>query len=135
MVPTPSFPMPFETVPCSIWLARDGGTDAYNNQVVEYADEPDWTGRCVYTPGRTRYDDTDDDFEQGRPHGDESELTVYLPKSLALDVRNGRIAVYPPDDQVLSGRVFDIVGQPYSFPRAAVPGDFSWAIEAGERLG
>ena len=135
MAATPSFPMPFDTTPCKVWCAQDGGVDAYGNRVVAFNENPDWEGECVYSPAWSGKPDTYDDRDQQRPNGDRVTLTVFLPKSFALDIRGGRIAVCPTDDPVLSAQVFDVVGQPFSFPRSNTPGDYSWAVEAGERLG
>lgn len=129
-----SYPMPFHAVPCSIWLAQDGGTDAYNNQVIEYNTDPDIETTCCYTPGTSK-PVTSDDIEDDRPHGDVATMTFYLPKSVNADLRSARIACYPTDDATLSGRLFDVVGNPYSYPRADTPGDYSWTIEGIEHLG
>lgn len=127
--------MPFDTTLCKVWVAVDGGVDAYGNQVVTYNVEPDWEGQCVYAPAQSHFPDTRDDRDQTRPYGDEAKLTVFLPKTFSLNIRNGRIAVYPPDDPIVSGVVFDVIGAPYSFPRSNTPGDYSWMVIAGDRLG
>lgn len=130
MAATPSFPMPFATVPCSVWLPVQSAEDAYGNVNHTYASWPDWTGRCVYSPSRTRYEQTANDFEEGRPHGSRVTLTVYLPKSFSLPLRGAQLAVYPPDDRHLYGKRFDVDGEPYSYMRANTPGDYSWQVEA-----
>lgn len=130
----PNYPMPFRAVPCSIWLAQDGGTDAYNNQVIEYNTDPDITTVCVYTPGTSK-PSTSDDIEESRPYGDTATVTFYLPKSVSADLRNARIACYPTSDTALSGRLFDVVGNPYSYQRENTPGDYSWVVEGIEHLG
>lgn len=123
-------------VPCAIWYPRESDPDAYGNRTAAYADEPDWRGLCCYAPGRrTNQADTADDIEDGRPHGDTALLTVYLPKSFSHQLRGALVAVYPDDDQVVSGRRFAVVGSPYSYPRADTPGDYSWEVEAVEHLG
>ena len=98
MAATPSFPMPFETVTCRVWLPVESVEDAYGNVNVSYSESPDWTGECVYSPSRTRYEQTSRDFEEGRPHGSRVTLTVYLPKSFSLPLHGAQLAVYPTDD-------------------------------------
>ncbi len=126
--------MPFASVPCSIWLANDAGDDEWGNQVIEYGDSADIITRCVYTPGRSK-PDTTNDIEDGRPHGATVDMTFYLPKDLVADLRNAIIACYPTDDATLSGQRFKVVGNPYSYPRANTPGDYSWSVEAVRYLG
>lgn len=123
------FPMPFRSVPCSIWLPTWVGPDEYGNTVLEYGIEPDVETRCCYAPGY-RKPDTSDDIEEGRPYGDRATMTFFLPKDVDADLRMALIACYPPDDSVVSGKVFRVVGEPYSYPRANTPGDYSWAVEA-----
>ena len=127
--------MPFGTVPCKVWVPIESEEDAYGNRTPVYAEEPDWEGGCCYSPSRTRYMQTDDDIGDGRPHGASMTLTVYLPKSLDIEMRGARLAVLPPDDAYLSGRLFDVVGVPVSYHRASTPGDFSWQVEAVEHVG
>ena len=122
--------MPFDTVPCSVWLPVSSEADAYGNTTVAYNEKPDWNGRCVYSPSRTRYEQTSSDYEEGRPYGASVKLTVYLPKSLSLPLHEARIAVYPKDDPHLYGKLFDVDGEPYSFMRSNTPGDYSWQVEA-----
>ena len=122
-----SFPMPFTPVPCSIWLA-ERESDEWGNDVVTYNQEPDMVTHCLYSPGG-RTPDTSDDFESGRPHGATVPMTFYLPKSVDADLREALISCSPPSDAALSGKVFRVVGEPYSYPRENVPGDYSWVIE------
>lgn len=135
MVAIPSFPMPFEPVPCAVWLAHDGGLDAYGNQIITYPVKPDWEGLCVYSPANSYYPRTRDEIEEGRPYGDEVRICVFLPKTFSLDIREGIVAVYPADDAIISGKKWKVIGQPLSFSRANTPGDYSWFLEAGEHLG
>lgn len=127
--------MPFPTVPCAVWQAYESEPDAYGNTPVWYGEYPDWEGECCYSPSRTRYEQTESDIEEGRPHGSRMTLTVYLPKTFDLPMHAARIAVYPPDDAYLSGRLFDVDGVPVSHMRSATPGDYSWQVEAVEHVG
>lgn len=129
-----SFPMPFQAVPCSIWLAIDGGEDSYGNRNVTYAEYPDIRTHCCYAPGTSR-PDTSDDIEDGRPHGVRIGMTFYLPKTIDANLRDALIACYPPDDANLSGRQFKVVGEPYSYSRANTPGDYSWCVSGVTYLG
>ena len=129
-----SFPMPFAAVPCSIWLANEGTADEWNNVPTEYAEKADIETTCLYTPG-TAKPDTSDDIEDGRPHGAISTMTFYLPKTVSADLRDALIACYPPDDAILSGKVFKVVGEPQSYPRANTPGDYSWCVKGVTHLG
>ena len=126
--------MPFRAVPCSIWLAHASERDSYGNTQVTYNEDPDVSTTCCYAPGTAR-PDTSDDIEQGRPHGVAATVTFYLPKTVDADLRAARIACYPPDDTALSGHVFDVVGEPYSYMRDNTPGDYSWCVEGVAHLG
>lgn len=130
MAATPSFPMPFDTVECCVWIPSAQTEDAYGNTNYTYQALPDWTGPCVYSPSRTRYEQTSSDFEEGRPNGVNITLTVYLPKSFSLPLHNARLAVYPSDDPYLYGKLFDVDGEPFSYMRSNTPGDYSWQVEA-----
>ena len=134
MAATPNFPMPFEACPCAIWYPKESFPDAYNNTLVEYGERPDWEGECVYHPGANRAD-TSNDIEQGRPYGAEVKLTLYLRKSFNHSLRKAHIALYPADDAALCGRVFEVIGDPFSYSRANTPGDYSWAVEVGDVVG
>ena len=134
MAATPNFPMPFETCPCAIWYPKESSPDAYGNVAVSYGEVPDWRGECVYSPGASRVD-TANDIEQGRPTGAQVKLTLYLKKSFSHSLRKARVALYPKDDAVLRGRVFEVVGEPFSYPRSNTPGDYSWAVEVGDVVG
>ena len=125
--------MPFEPCPCAVWFPVESTADAYGNSTVSYGTEPDWQGQCVYAPGRQNAN-TKNDIEEGRPYGAEVTLTVYLPKSFNYSLRKARIAVYP-DDDFISGRIFGVIGDPFSYSRANTPGDYSWAVEAGDVVG
>lgn len=129
-----SFPMPFQAVPCAIWLPIDGGDDGYGNANTTYAEYPDIRTQCCYAPG-TGVPETSNDIEDGRPHGVRIGMTFYLPKTLSANLRDALIACYPPDDAALSGRKFKIVGEPYSYPRANTPGDYSWCVSGVTFLG
>lgn len=129
-----SFPMPFSRVPCAIWLAHCESRDAYGNEQVSYAEYPDLRTHCCYAPGSSK-PNTADDIEDGRPHGARVSMTFYLPKTVDADLRDALIACYPPDDSTLSGSKFQIVGEPYSYPRSNVPGDYSWCVEGVAYLG
>ena len=122
--------MPFDTVPCCVWVPVSSTKDAYGNVNLSYSEWPSWRGACVYSPSRTRYEQTSSDFEEGRPHGANVTLTVYLPKTFSLPMHGARIAVYPKDDPYLYGKVFDVDGEPYSYMRSNTPGDYSWQVEA-----
>lgn len=127
-------PMPFPSCPCRIWLPHWGEPDAYNNSYPEYAEEPDITTTCCYAPGYARAE-TSDEREQGAPFADGVRMMFFLPKTLDADLRSARIACVPPDDESLAALTFDIVGEPYSYPRAATPGDYSWMVEGVAHLG
>ena len=127
-------PMPFSPVPCSIWLAHDGGPDGYGNPQVDYSDSPDIEATCCYAPG-SYTTNTANDIEDGRPHGVRVSMTFYLPKTLDADLRGALIACHPSDDATLSALRFRVVGEPFSYPRANTPGDYSWALEAVTYLG
>lgn len=129
-----SFPMPFQTVPCSIWLPITTEEDAYGNTGITYAEEPSIQTSCCYAPGTSK-PDTADDFEDGRPHGLRVGMTFYLPKTLNVDLMDALIACHPTDDSTLSGKQFKVVGQPISYSRANTPGDFSWCVEGVTYLG
>lgn len=129
-----SFPMPFHSVPCSIWLAIDGEQDDWRNEPVSYADDADIETTCCYAPGTVR-PDTSDDIEDGRPHGARVSMTFFLPKTVDADLRDALIACFPSDDSSLYGKRFQIVGQPFSYQRANTPGDYSWAVEGVAYLG
>lgn len=126
--------MPFRPCPCSIWLATESEPDEWNNTQTAYSDDPDITTTCVYTPG-TSAPSTSDDIEDGRPHGDVVAMTFYLPKTLDADLREALIACHPTDDAYLSGQRFKVVGNPYSYPRANTPGDYSWVVDGVTYLG
>lgn len=128
------FPMPFQAVPCAIWLPIATDEDSYGNSNVTYAEYPDIRTHCCYAPGAGR-PDTSDDIEDGRPRGVRVGMTFYLPKTLSADLRDAIIACYPPDDLALSGHQFKIVGEPFSFSRANTPGDYSWCVEGVTYLG
>ena len=128
------FPMPFSSVPCSIWLAHADTQDAYGNELVTYAEQPDIESTCLYAPGGST-PDTASDIEDGRPHGASVSMTFYLPKTVDADLREALIACFPPDDATLAGHRFKVVGEPYSYPRANTPGDYSWCVEGVDYLG
>lgn len=129
-----SFPMPFRPVPCAIWLAKDGAPDEWNNVPEEHGEYADIVTECLYAPGTNR-PDTSDDIEGGRPHGAKVTMTFYLPKKVDADLRGATIACYPPTDQTLFAKKFDVVGQPYSYMRENTPGDYSWCVEGVSYLG
>lgn len=129
-----SFPMPFASVPCSIWLAREGEEDAWGNTPTEYAATADIQTTCCYTPGRVQ-PNTQNDIEDGRPHGAVVDMTFFLPKSVDADLRGALIACHPARDATLNGKRFKVVGNPYSYPRENTPGDYSWSVEAVAYLG
>lgn len=130
----PSFRMPFKPVACSIWLPTWSAEDDYGNQVPTYGEAADIDTYCCYAPG-TSAPDTADDIEQGRPHGARVVVTFYLPKTVTGDLRGALIACYPADDQALSSVRFEVIGEPYSYPRDNTPGDYSWVVEAVRWLG
>ena len=129
-----SFPNPFESVPCKIWLPVQQEEDEWGNANDAYADDADIETHCCYSPGYAR-PETRDDIEDGRPHGARVPMMFYLPKTVDADLRGALIACYPPDDAHLSGRRFKVVGEPFSYPRASTPGDYSWCVEAVTYLG
>lgn len=129
-----SYPMPFRSVPCSIWLAHEGEPDDWHNVPIEYNTDPDVVTTCCYAPGTSK-PETKDDIEDGRPYGAQVGMTFFLPKTVDADLRDALIACYPPDDATLSGRQFKVVGEPYSYPRMNTPGDYSWCIEGVAYLG
>lgn len=121
--------MPFRSVPCAVWLPTYGERDAYGNRTVSYGEEADIVTTCCYAPGYSQ-PNTSDDIQQGRPHGDRVGVLFFLPKEFDADLRGARIACYPPDDQTIHSKLFDIVGEPTSYMRANTPGDYSWCVEA-----
>lgn len=129
-----SFPMPFVSVPCAIWLPANAGEDEYGNETLVYQKEPSIRTSCCYAPGTSR-PDTSDDIEDGRPRGARVTMTFYLPKAVDASLRGALIACYPPDDMSLSGRQFHVVGEPISYQRANTPGDYSWCVEGVAFLG
>lgn len=130
MAAIPSFAMPFASVPCRIWLARESAEDAYGNKVVYYADDPDIVTECVYAPGWTENDGSSKDIEEGRPYGVESEMSFFLKKSVDADLRRAKIAAYPSDDSTMYGREWVVLDYPMSKMRANTPGDYSWLLRA-----
>lgn len=120
--------MPFKAVPCSIWLPVWEQRDAYGNSSPTYYLEPDLRTECCYAPGDRR-PDTADDIEDGRPYGAEVALTLFFKKSLDTDLRHAVVELYPPTDKALSGQRFEVVGEPYSYPRENTPGDYSWCVK------
>lgn len=129
-----SFPMPFASVPCAIWLPVESEEDSYGTNPVTYSEHPDIVTHCLYAPG-TAKPATADDIEDGRPYGMRVSMTFYLPKTLDADLRDAIIACYPEDDRALHGRKFKVVGQPFSYPRANTPGDYSWCVEGVSYVG
>ena len=113
------------------------------------------TGGRIFNPARTTADEkedripyititldevdnqseTKDDIEDGRPHGARVTMLFYLPKTVDADLRDALIACYPTDDATLSGKQFEVVGDPFSYPRASTPGEYSWCVEAVRYLG
>lgn len=128
------FPMPFQSVPCRIWLPVWDEDDEYGNSNPTYLFDPDIETTCVYAPGERR-PDTSDDIEDGRPRGVRVAMTFYLPKTLDADLRDALISCLPPDDAALSTRRFKVVGDPVSYPRNNTPGDYSWCVEGVAYLG
>lgn len=126
-------PMPFRPVPCSIWLPH-AGEDAWGNEVVTFAEDPDIETTCCYAPGY-RSPETSDDIEEGRPEGATVRVTFFLPKTLDAALRGARIAASPPDDAWMAAHAFDVVGAPTSYMRQNTPGDYSWAVEGVTHLG
>ena len=126
--------MPFIPSPCFIWLPMASEADAYGNENVSYAEKPDITTVCCYTPGTSR-PTTSDNIEDGRPHGASVAMTFFLPKTVDADLRGAIIAVAPSDDAALAARRFKVVGEPFSYPRANTPGDYSWCVEGVTYLG
>ena len=129
-----SFPNPFESVPCKIWLPTQEEPDEWGNRADAYAEEADIETKCCYAPGYAR-PETVDDIEDGRPHGARATMLFFLPKTVDADLRDALIACYPPDDAHLSGKKFEVVGDPFSYPRASTPGEYSWCVEAVTHLG
>ena len=123
-----SFPMPFPTVPCAIWLAHRDGQDSYGNEQVTYSEHPDVVTECAYAPGY-RSPDTAADIEDARPQGVTTTMTVFLPKTLNVDLRGALLSIVAPDDAALGKKRFAVVGEPHSYMRSATPGQFSWAVE------
>lgn len=131
----PSFPMPFASVPCSIWLAHVGTTpDDYGNYPVTYSVEPDIVTTCAYAPG-TSMPNTSPDIQDERPHGVEDVMTFFLPKNVDADLRGAIIAAHPASDVTVSAKRFIVRGAPYSYMRENTPGDYSWAVQGVEYLG
>ena len=119
--------MPFQRVPCRIWLPIIEERDSYGNQQVFYSAFPDIVTECSYAPGDRR-PDTSDDIEDGRPHGDELRVTFFLPTTLDADLRGALIQAVPPDDAHMAALRFSVVGDPHSYMRDATPGDMSWCV-------
>lgn len=126
-------PMPFKCVPCLIWLPTYE-EDAYGNLRPTYGEEPDLETECCYAPGRAE-PDTADDIGEDRPHGATVTVTFYLPKTVTADLRGARLRCQTPNDALVSGRTFDVAGNPYSYMRENTPGDYSWSVEGVAHLG
>ena len=129
-----SFPMPFASVPCKIWLAHESEEDEWGNREITYGEQPDIETRCVYAPGRQR-PETADDIEEGRPEGARVAMTFYLPKEVDADLRGALSACQPQSDLALCAMRFKVVGQPFSYQRENTPGDYSWCVEGVAYLG
>lgn len=131
----PNFPMPFASVPCSIWLPHPATTaDAYGNYPVSYNETADVETTCVYAPGKSM-PNTASDIEDDRPHGTRDFMTFFLPKNVDADLTGALIAAYPADDTTVSGKRYIVQGSPYSYMRSNTPGDYSWAVVGAEYLG
>lgn len=129
-----SMRMPFPAVPCLIWLPVGSAEDAYGNVTYSYADQPDIETTCVYAPGDTA-PETSDEIADGRPYGDRLRVTFFLPKTVCADLRGALIQCLPLDDATLASMLFRVEGVPTSYPRDAVPGDYSWSVRGVEHLG
>lgn len=130
MAAIPSFPMPFASCPCKIWLPKQAVEDAYGNTSVYYDVQPDIETVCVYAGGWTENDGSSPDIEDGRPYGSESEMSFFLKKSVTADLRRAVIAAYPADDAAMYGRRWTVLDYPVSKMRANTPGDYSWLVRA-----
>lgn len=130
MAATPSFKMPFVAVPCRVWLARQSTRDAYGNEQVSYADEPDIETECVYSMGWSQDDGTSPQISDGNPYAVRSEMAFFLKKGVDADLRRAVIAAYPDDDSAVRGKRWLVLDRPTSKMRANTPGDYSWLVRA-----
>lgn len=114
-----SFRMPFPRMPITFVPPTYGEPDAYGNPIETYNDADAITVEGCYTIG-----DTSDDMEDGRPHGDEVAVTVYLPKTFNANIR-GALCRIASSDPLIAAQTFKVMGVPFSYMRDAVPGDMS----------
>lgn len=125
----PSFRMPFPRVLITFWLPEYGAPDSFGNTNPTFSDDNTVEVYGSYVPG-----DTDNDIEQGRPHGDEVLFTVYLPKDFSTDVRGARCKIDAPE-QWISDMNFIVRGVPSSYMRDATPGNMSTVVKLVEYVG
>lgn len=124
-----SFRMPFPRVPIIFVPPTYGEPDAFGNPVETYDEADAITVEGCYSIG-----DTSDDIEDGRPHGDELRLTLYLPKDFSADIRNA-ICRIGGSDALVSALTFKVEGVPLSYMREATPGDMSTVAKVVEYVG
>ena len=123
-----SFRMPFPRVPCEIYVPTYTQDD-FGNDVPDWDVTPIET-ECSFATGRYR-SETRDDFSPADPHGDDSIVTFFLPKTMAGRLRGAIIRVTVDGEEL----DFHVVGDPLSYMRDATPGDMSWAVEGVLRSG
>ena len=124
-----SFRMPFPRVPITFIPPEYGEPDAFGNPTVSYSEENAVTVNGCYAIG-----DTADDIEDGRPHGDQVLVTVYLPKTFSADIR-GATCTIGSSDPIVAAQTFRVLGVPMSHMHEATPGDMSTVVRLVEYVG
>ena len=121
--------MPFPRVPITFYLPTYGTSDDFGNSNPTYSDTNTVTAYGCYVPG-----DTDNDIEQGRPHGEEVLFTVYLSGAFATDLRGAKCKI-SAEDTWISSMEFVVLGVPSSYMRDATPGDMTTVVKLVEYVG
>lgn len=60
-------------------------------------------------------------IEEGRPHGAEVALSLYVPKGASAPWRGAQVEV--------GGRAYDVVGDPVPYPSELAPGPWGMVVE------
>ena len=124
-----NFRMPFPRVPITFIPPTYGEPDAFGNREEVFNIEDAITVEGCYAIG-----DTSDDIEDGRPHGDQVLVTVYLPKTFSADIR-GATCTIGSSDPIVAAQTFKGLGVPMSHMREATPGDMSTVVRLVEYVG
>lgn len=112
----------FEGVTVILHPVLYAGADAYGNP-EETSLDPVAIDDVLVAP-----DDAADDIEDGRPHGLESAISLYLPSSDGYPcMRGGAVEV--------GGELYDIVGDPVPWPAGLVPTGRNLVVRAVRRDG